>query len=346
MSMRMGLMSAVVVVSMVGCGVEQEEDGLTAVAKKQEPITFNGTTGGNTVDGIASSQFWTGSWVYGRSTSTNRLVVKQKQDPSANGWNEEGFLTESFAGSPGATPINGPAGWHGACDMIVARRATGVVGYAPQIWMSNDFWCRSNATTLTTIPNSPGVSGSPRASSWYSGGQQRVDVFVRNTVGNIASVTGTGSSALNLTWSSWSIDTGIVLLNGTDPAAVSFMPGRIDLFACDTTNTLRHRVFSGGAWGAWGSVAAGCYSSPSATGRTVVMLNKTYVELDVVVRGLSPTQWRAAYYYSGPFGGWSYWNDLGGSFSGAPAIHYNTGYYYRRVWGYHTGLGGIAWGDY
>jgi hypothetical protein len=114
------------------------------------------------------------------------------------------------------------------------------------------------------------------------------------------------------------------------------------LVACDSAGQLRHSIFSGSAWGAWNTIATGCSSSPAITGRTYTIFRQTYLELTVVVRDAGG-QMKAISYDQ--LGGWGSWNFLGGSFSGAAAVHYNASGA-RRTWGFHTGLAGMAYGDF
>lgn len=332
MSKKLGLLSAVVVVSMVGCGVEMEEDGASAVAQKREAITFTGTAGTGLTD-VATGGKQQGSWGYARRISDNRLLLINKNYPQS--WGVHQYFTDTFQGKVGAAvlPDN--------CDVLAARRSDGTLGYQYFFW-AGELDCFPFAYTFSSIPGSPSVTGSPAVSAWYSGSVQRVDVFVRNSSNQVASVTATGTSVASLSWGSWSTDTGITMLAGSDPAAISPTPGRIDLVACDSAGQLRQKTYSGGAWGSWNTITTGCSSSPSITGRTYKVFNKTYIELAVVVRDSGGQLKSIAY---DQLGGWGSWNFLGGTFSGSAAVHYNASGS-RRAWGYHTGLGGMAFGDF
>jgi hypothetical protein len=220
MSMRMGLMSAVVVVSMVGCGEDASEaEGRDGIRSKREEITYTGTTGSGLAD-VATGGKAVGTWAYARNTSSNRLYTTVKNNP--NTWYLDTILTETFQGRIGAAALNGD------CDITAARRSNGTIGYVPWQWQGLDFMCVPNSSSFQAIPNSPTVAGSPAVSAWYSGGSQRVDVFARNSNNNIVRVTGTGSSGTTLSWGAWTTDTGITLLSGSDPGAISPTPGMRD----------------------------------------------------------------------------------------------------------------------
>ena len=93
----------------------------------------------------------------------------------------------------------------------------------------------------------------------------------------------------------------------SDPAAVSWGTGRIDVFARSTKGTLLHKWFEGG-WFPWqdlgGAITSGPAAASWASGR-----------LDVFARGTDNTLQHIA--YSG--GVWSAWQGLGGGLSSAPA---------------------------
>ena len=104
-------------------------------------------------------------------------------------------------------------------------------------------------------------------------------------------------------WSGWESLGGVLT---SDPAAVSWGDGRIDVFVRGTDNALWHKWFNDG-WSNWESLGGVLSSGPAvsswASGR-----------LDVFVRGTDNALWHKWFN-----GGWSNWESLGGVLTSDPA---------------------------
>lgn len=107
-------------------------------------------------------------------------------------------------------------------------------------------------------------------------------------------------------WSEWQSLGGPVT---SAPAAVSWAPGRIDLFARSGKDVIWHKWLSDGAWSGWEA-----FPIPGPADSAVAVTSWAEGRLDVFVRGEDNTlrhRW---------FGGtWSGWESLGGTLEGAPA---------------------------
>jgi hypothetical protein len=271
-----------------------------------------------------------GEFIYGRDTSTNLLNVTPKQ--FSGSWFVQTWVTDTFTGTPGA------ANTSDYCDAVFVRKSNGQVAHAMFDYDSGLGACVYYAGSLVVVNSSPAYSGSPVASSSWSGSNHRFDVFVRDGSGNIASTTGTGTKHA-LSWTSWTSDTAITI--STDPA-VAALGGRIDLVACDTSGALKHKVYSGGAWGSWSTaIASGCTSSPSVV---ATLTKQGYTQLVVATRA-STGDYQTLSYVSGGFGaGWgTSWTSLGGSFTSPPSLQLRSGG--KRIWG-HNLTSGIMFGDF
>lgn len=126
----------------------------------------------------------------------------------------------------------------------------------------------------------------------------------------------------------------------SDPAAVSWGAGRVDLFARDGAGATRHNAWTG-AWGGWANLGG------VATSRPVVVSNAPN-ELWLFVRGLDFALW----FRRLQAGVWSAWTSLGGVLASAPvAVASGAGHVdvfargldralWRRAW---TPAGWRAW---
>ena len=99
----------------------------------------------------------------------------------------------------------------------------------------------------------------------------------------------------------------------SDPAAVSWGSGRIDVFARGTDNALKHLWYqagTGAGWQPWESLGGNLTSAPAVAswgaGR-----------LDVFALGTNSSLKRRAY-QAGLGAGWQDWEDLGGNWTSAP----------------------------
>lgn len=148
------------------------------------------------------------------------------------------------------------------------------------------------------------IVGTPAAVSWSGG--SRVDVFVRGTDQKLYTQT--------LANGSWS---GFASLGGSftdNVAAVSWGPGRIDLFGQDSNGMLVGKSFSNGVWtAAWqnmGGPFVGAVASISRAPNTI----------DLFVRGTNGAFYRKSWNGSSWIPSITGWEPLGGNFLGAPAV--------------------------
>lgn len=131
----------------------------------------------------------------------------------------------------------------------------------------------------------------------------RTDLFTRSSAGHLL-------HQYRLPGAAWTppIDLGGAL--ASQPAAVSWAQGRLDVFARGTDNALWHRFFAGGRWSGWEKLGGVLTSAPAvaawAPGR-----------LDVFARGGGDALYHK-FYVSGQ--GWSPWERLGGVLSSSPAV--------------------------
>src|SRR5690349_19040099 len=129
---------------------------------------------------------------------------------------------------------------------------------------SDGFW-----HSLTAVPGSfcignacYAITASPAASSWGPG---RFDVFVNGTNTTNGSIALLHTWADNSTWvGHWEV-LGTGLMQG-GPTAVSWGPGRIDVFVRGGGNELSHKWFDNGHWSSgWEDLGGTMTSSPSVS---------------------------------------------------------------------------------
>jgi Repeat of unknown function (DUF346) len=105
-------------------------------------------------------------------------------------------------------------------------------------------------------------------------------------------------------------DTSVENLGGFlqgKPGAVSWAPGRLDVFVRGSDNQLWHRFYQGG-WSLWEPLGGVLTSDPAA-------VSWAPGRLDVFARGSDNQLWHRFYQ-----GGWSLWEPLGGVLNSAPAV--------------------------
>lgn len=135
-----------------------------------------------------------------------------------------------------------------------------------------------------------------------SAGAGRTDVFTRSSAGHLV-------HQYRLPGGSWTrpIDLGGSL--ASQPAAASWEPGRLDVFARGTDNLLWHRWYTAGRWSAWEKFGGTITSAPTVAawgpGR-----------LDVFARGAGDALYHK-WFVSGQ--GWYAWQNLGGVISSSPS---------------------------
>jgi hypothetical protein len=140
----------------------------------------------------------------------------------------------------------------------------------------------------------------PTLTSWGPG---RMELFIFGT--NVT----TGDGVLLHSWAdnySWSgrwetLGTGMRSDDYTRPAAVSWGPGRDDVFVRGVNSDLQHAYFANGSWSGWESLGGYITSDPTAASRQANIV-------DVFVRGTDAALWSRAY-----VNGWYNWYSLGGS---------------------------------
>ncbi|HZC27285.1 MAG TPA: hypothetical protein VE287_09675, partial [Actinopolymorphaceae bacterium] len=95
----------------------------------------------------------------------------------------------------------------------------------------------------------------------------------------------------------------------SQPAAVSWAPGRMDVFARGTDNALWHRAYKTGGWLPWESLGGVLTSAPAAA-------SQASGQLDVFVRNVDNGVSHKSFQSST---GWSAWERLGGIITSSPA---------------------------
>jgi murein DD-endopeptidase MepM/ murein hydrolase activator NlpD len=157
------------------------------------------------------------------------------------------------------------------------------------------------------------------------------------------------------TWSNLKVGNTYVSQNTSDPSAVSWGSGRVDLFVHGEDNALWQRSFRG-SWGSWSSLGGILVSSPDAaswasghldvyvrgldnniyyrrylngswsgwvsagqpsvgTTSSPAVVSRSYGRVDLFVRGGDNALWHRSYYY-----GWGSWTSLGGPIVGGPDV--------------------------
>jgi len=95
----------------------------------------------------------------------------------------------------------------------------------------------------------------------------------------------------------------------SQPAVSSWGPGRLDVFARGSGNSLQHRWLSAGSWSAWENVGGVLTSEPAA-------VSWSAGRLDVFVRGTDNALWHNA----GDGTRWYGWESLGGTLRAGPSV--------------------------
>lgn len=147
-------------------------------------------------------------------------------------------------------------------------------------------------------------AGDPAVASWRAG---RLDAFYRGSDNTLR------HRYFNYGDSSWSAEENLGSPSAanklsSDPAAVSWSDGRIDIFARDTNGQLVHKWWDGG-WSGW-EVNMG-----AITGKPAVA-SQEWGSLDVLARNASNQLIIRSYRRAS---GWSAWGTIGGALSSDPA---------------------------
>jgi len=174
---------------------------------------------------------------------------------------------------------------------------------------------------------------SPAVASLSSG---RTDLFWRSSAGDLI-------HQYRPSGGSWTRTRNLGGDLASQPVAVSWAPGRMDVFARDTDNTLAHRWYTAGRWSAWQSLGGTLSSAPAVT-------SWAPGRLDLFIRG-SGGGLRHTSYQSGS--GWSSWRSLGGTLTSSPTaaswapgrldvFARGTGNTLRHKW-FNSGSGWSGW---
>jgi hypothetical protein len=137
---------------------------------------------------------------------------------------------------------------------------------------------------------------SPAFSSWGPG-RLELFIFARRDDGAIALMHTWGDNGF---WSGRWESLGTGLMQGS-PTAVSWGPGRTDVFVRGGGNELAHKWFENGRWSSgWEDLGGVITSSPSAT-------SMAPGHVDISVRGVEGGLWHLWFIN----GGWGWWEPLG-----------------------------------
>jgi hypothetical protein len=141
------------------------------------------------------------------------------------------------------------------------------------------------------------VLGTPAVSSWQEG---RLDVLIRSTDNRLFH-----RVYQNETWqgANWTDLTDGKQMD-TSPAAVSWGPNRIDLFAI-CGKQVHHRVFQNGSWVPWAENLQGFTNDAPAAASSKAL------RVDVLVH-TSDNRMSRRYWEAGVPGGWQNWESIGG----------------------------------
>ena len=151
------------------------------------------------------------------------------------------------------------------------------------------------------------ASLAPSASVWAGGPTAGMDVL---TLGTDGALYMRGWDAHS--WGDWAPVSGAVAgWPGTTstPAAVSWGPGRMDVFVRGNDGALWHMWWNSAAWGGWESLGGSLASAPSVAAWSA---NR----LDVFARGTDNTLQHLLWDGSR----WTAWESLGGILTSAPAV--------------------------
>jgi hypothetical protein len=107
-------------------------------------------------------------------------------------------------------------------------------------------------------------------------------------------------------WSRWESLGGVLT---TAPAAASWQPNRLDVFAGGTDNSLNHTWWDGRAWSGWESLGGELTSAPAA-------VSWEPNRIDAFARGTDNALWHI--WWDGQR--WSNWESLGGVLTSSPGV--------------------------
>jgi hypothetical protein len=141
------------------------------------------------------------------------------------------------------------------------------------------------------------VAGAPAVSSWKQG---RLDVFVRSLFNRIYHRVYENETWQDTHWRDLSDNHNIIV----SPAAVSWGPNRIDLFAV-WDRQVHHRTYDNGTWNPWAEFLEGVTDNAPAAASWKV--GRVDVLVQTTDRFLARRFWE-----SGVTNGWTQWEVIGG----------------------------------
>jgi hypothetical protein len=141
------------------------------------------------------------------------------------------------------------------------------------------------------------VAGAPAVSSWKEG---RLDVFVRSLFKRMYHKVYDNETWQDVHWRDLSDDHNIEV----SPAAVSWGPNRVDLFAV-WDRQVRHRAYDNGTWNPWEHLEGVTDNAPAAASWKV---NRVDVLVQTTDRFTARRFWE-----SGVTNGWTGWENVGGA---------------------------------
>ena len=184
---------------------------------------------------------------------------------------------------------------------IVAKATIGGNPRTTLVWQNGSGLCdvtslRGTCVT-TSLPSSE--PSTPALTSLLPG---RLDLFARSSSGAL-------THRARPAGGSWTTAVGLGGALRSQPAAVAWSAGHVDVFVRGTDDGLWHRGLGSGTWTTWRSFGGGLSSAPAvaSTGSG---------RLDVFVRGTDNALWTRGY-MSGR--GWTGWRSLGGGLTSSPA---------------------------
>jgi hypothetical protein len=162
------------------------------------------------------------------------------------------------------------------------------------------------ATTAAAAPPRPAQLAQPATElptpAVTSSQPGRTDTFTRSSRGNLV-------HQYRPAGGSWTRSVGLGGVLRSQPAAVSWASGRLDVFARGGDDALWHRWYASGAWSRWESLHGTLTSAPAGS-------TQASGQLDVFVRGADDALWHRSYVAGR---GWSAWERLGGVLASSPA---------------------------
>lgn len=226
-------------------------------------------------------------------------------------WTSSGWSGWLYGGAPGPGSMAVPQPFKGqpAIAGIDPEGLTVYVrGYDDRLWAKS---IGENGSSAPWLPWGGVLTSSPAVSTHFDetvANHKVHHIFVRGTDNQLwYRMIPVNHSWPTFPYTQWTPLGGVLT---SAPAAASWQPGRIDVFARSTNNTLSHRVFiEGSGWFQWEDLGGELTSGP-----TVASWGPN--RLDVFARGTDAALWHKFW-----ANGWSNWSSLGGGIApdAAPA---------------------------